>query len=73
MKTLIHKKVIRNQQKMKLHDAINKTSSSCNQNLSATSEQNITKPGHNNKSTTKKKNTKDREIADKTVSNNISN
>ena len=73
MKIVIRKKVIRNQQKMKLHDAINKTSSSCNQNSSATSEQNITKSGHNNKSTTKKKNTKDREIADKTVSNNIRN
>ena len=41
--------------------------------MSATSEENITESGHNNKSTTKKKNTKDREIADKTVSNNISN
>ena len=53
-------------------DAINKISSSINQNSSATSEQNITESGHNNKSTTKKKDTKDREIADKAGSNNIS-
>ena len=53
-------------------DVINKISSSSNQNSSASSEQNITESGHNNKSTTKKKDTKDREIADKTVSNNIS-
>ena len=53
-------------------DAINKISSSINQNSSATSDQNITESGHNNKSTTKKKDTKDREIADKAGSNNIS-
>ena len=53
-------------------DAINKISSSINQSSSATSEQNITESGHNNKSTTKKKDTKDREIADKAGSNNIS-
>ena len=41
--------------------------------MSATSQQIITKSGHSNKSTTKKKNMKDREIADKTVSNNMSN
>ena len=33
----------------------------------------ITESGHNNKSTTKKKDTKGREVVDKTVSNNISN
>ena len=54
-------------------DAINKISSSSNQNSSATSKQNIPESGHNNRSATKKKNTKDREIADKTVSNNMSN
>ena len=54
-------------------DAINKISSSGNQDSSATSEQNITESGRNNKSATKKKDTKDREIVDKTVSYNINN
>ena len=38
-----------------------------------TRKKNITESGHNNKSTTKKKDTNGREIVDKTVSNNISN
>ena len=51
-------------------DVINKISSSSNQNSSATSEHNITESGHNNKSTTRKNDTKDNAITGETVSNN---
>ena len=50
---------------------MNKISLSSNQSLSANSEQNITKSGH--KLTAKTNETKDRDIADKTVSNSINN
>ena len=52
-------------------DVINKMSSSSNQN-SFTCEHNVTESGNNNESTTRKNDTKGKEIADKTVCNNNS-
>ena len=55
MKIVIRKKSNQKSTKEEITtDAINKISSSSNQISSATSEQNITDSGHNNKSTTKK-------------------
>ena len=54
-------------------DVINKISSSSNQKLPSTTEHNITKSGHNNKSTTRDNDTKDEDVADKTDSYNNNN